>query len=582
MIQKFLKGRTVRKIFTTLIVFIYLISSVPSLVSAGDIYANSQSYSESHSNSESSNYNDNTNYNDQPSDHQSYGDDQDNKDNKGDYDHDIDHNDEDHDKDHKNKDYDHDKDQDNCYYDCPSEVSSTPEPTPTPTPTPSPSPSPSPTPSPTPTPSPSPSPAPTPSPSGDGISTTTADISISKSANITQLHPGDQITYTINLINNGPALALNVLVSDTLPNSLDLVSATPTIGSYSSGIWNVGNLASGSSTVLTLVTTAKTAGTVTNTATASSTVTDNNLSNNVSSVDVSVNPPLEHGGQGGSGGGGGGGGGISAGGGSGSSPAPSPTPSSSGGGGGGGSGVPSTPTVLGTTTESSSSCYYLHDFLRKDLPNDPNEVKKLQIFLQAYEGDKSVVINGIYDDATINGVNNFQVKYKDDVLIPWGYTGKEGTGYTYILTRKKVNEIVCAKPFPVTADQQTEINIHRAKWLAMGSGNIHQGGSGSSNAQGNGGLATLGGPSTTTVAIANSFTNGLLSGLKKLGNLVVASFIWPFGGALGSGANQGAFAFSRWLNILLIIVILIVLYLWYRERRNNKKIDDINKEIDLK
>ena len=67
-------------------------------------------------------------------------------------------------------------------------------------------------------------------------------------------------------------------------------------------------------------------------------------------------------------------------------------------------------------------------------------------------------VNGIYDVATFNAVVALQNKYSGDVLSPWGL--QNDTGYVYLTTRKKINEIYCnfQLPFPLTGDQLAEVN----------------------------------------------------------------------------------------------------------------------------
>ncbi|MEK7227507.1 MAG: peptidoglycan-binding domain-containing protein [Patescibacteria group bacterium] len=130
-----------------------------------------------------------------------------------------------------------------------------------------------------------------------------------------------------------------------------------------------------------------------------------------------------------SGGGGGGGGGGSSGGGG-------------GGGGGGGSSRPPTPSgqVLGVST-ISDFCPYLTSYLRIGFNNDPIQVIRLQAFLKAFEKFDYVTINGVFDEATLQAVNEFQLRYKDEILIPWGIS--QPTGYVYIRTLGKINQILC-------------------------------------------------------------------------------------------------------------------------------------------
>jgi hypothetical protein len=116
------------------------------------------------------------------------------------------------------------------------------------------------------------------------------------------------------------------------------------------------------------------------------------------------------------------------------------------------SGVPSTPQVLGAT-----SCEYLKDFLRIDWDNDPGEVIKLQVFLRNFEGFGMLPITAKFDQATFDAVSIFQERYFNDILAPWGH--EHSTGFVYITTRKKVNEIVCQRAFPITPQQEEEITL---------------------------------------------------------------------------------------------------------------------------
>ncbi len=137
-------------------------------------------------------------------------------------------------------------------------------------------------------------------------------------------------------------------------------------------------------------------------------------------------------------------------------PPPSPVTPPSGGGGGGGSGrrhsspPPSIP----------FACPLVNDYMRIDFNNDPIEVMKLQSFLKVYMGYDAVTINGVFDQATYDAVGNFQDKYKDEILTPWGETAP--THYAYILTLKKVNEIYCGNNVAITPEQQHEIDVYRA------------------------------------------------------------------------------------------------------------------------
>jgi hypothetical protein len=52
------------------------------------------------------------------------------------------------------------------------------------------------------------------------------------------------------------------------------------------------------------------------------------------------------------------------------------------------------------------------------------------------------------------------MKYFNDILAPWGHTAP--TGYVYILTLKKINELYCLHTFPLNEAQAQEIVSFRA------------------------------------------------------------------------------------------------------------------------
>jgi len=116
--------------------------------------------------------------------------------------------------------------------------------------------------------------------------------------------------------------------------------------------------------------------------------------------------------------------------------------------------------VLGVKTEKKQEtlidkCVYLHEYLKFGQKNNPFEVKKLQYFLRTFEGFKTVESTGVFDLKTLKAVRDFQEKYNKNILEPWALPTP--TGYVYITTRKKVNEIYCEKEFSLTIEQKREI-----------------------------------------------------------------------------------------------------------------------------
>jgi uncharacterized repeat protein (TIGR01451 family) len=364
-----------------------------------------------------------------------------------------------------------------------------------------------------------------------------ADLTLSKFVNPIEAKAGDTVTYTVTITNHGASNATNVSVNDVLPAGLTFVSASTTVGSYvaSTGIWSVGSLTNGSSAVLSMIATVNggAAGAITNTATVTSSQNDPNPGDNTGHATVTVTIP--------------------------------------------------------------GQCYYLLDYLRKDWNNNPIEVKKLQVFLNAFEG-ANLDVNGIYDNPTIAAVDAFQWKYRNDILTPWGHTAP--TDFTYILTKKKVNEIYCQRAFPVTTAQQEEIDAYRNFLLNLNAHGINiptvapagtlpgstttpattdvvGQNTGVSSSTSN--LSTLAAVSSTTRNLSSRLTANLISSLKGLSDLVFGILPLP----VQVNACLVGCRYCGWLNWILIILLAIVSYLWYREYRNNRKIAAVNKEIDL-
>ena len=121
---------------------------------------------------------------------------------------------------------------------------------------------------------------------------TEADVAIMKTASPEPVNQGTNMTYTLQVTNNGPAVAQGVTVSDNpLPPEVSYVSVSTTQGSctYTAGTKSVGcNLGSISVGGLVIVTINVTANTFssstqsTNTATVSATTIDPNTTNNSS------------------------------------------------------------------------------------------------------------------------------------------------------------------------------------------------------------------------------------------------------------------------------------------------------------
>ncbi len=118
-----------------------------------------------------------------------------------------------------------------------------------------------------------------------------ADVGVTLSSSASSVSRLSKLIYTVQIINNGPASANNVLLKDILPTSMKFVSASTTTGTCSGTATvscNIGTMAGGSTANITIVVTASSRGTFTNTANVSTTSNDINTSNNSSKVTTTV------------------------------------------------------------------------------------------------------------------------------------------------------------------------------------------------------------------------------------------------------------------------------------------------------
>jgi uncharacterized repeat protein (TIGR01451 family) len=131
-------------------------------------------------------------------------------------------------------------------------------------------------------------------------SPTQADVAIVKTASPEPVEQGTALTYTLQVTNNGPAVAQNITVTDPLPsqvtfNSVSIPSAQGSCSQAGGTVTcNIPSLSVGGLVLITIDTTASTFSSstlTTNTATASATTGDPNLSNNTSTVKSTIESP---------------------------------------------------------------------------------------------------------------------------------------------------------------------------------------------------------------------------------------------------------------------------------------------------
>ncbi|WP_171776175.1 Cna B-type domain-containing protein [Methanobrevibacter ruminantium] len=121
------------------------------------------------------------------------------------------------------------------------------------------------------------------------------DLVISKIVNATKVNIDDILTWTVRVTNNGPSEALNVCVSDILPEGLMFVGYKASTGRYDdeSGTWTVGKLSSGSSATINIYTKVIELGNITNPVSVNTTTVESNYSNNKANNTTEVYPIVD-------------------------------------------------------------------------------------------------------------------------------------------------------------------------------------------------------------------------------------------------------------------------------------------------
>ncbi|WP_288660731.1 hypothetical protein [uncultured Methanobrevibacter sp.] len=81
------------------------------------------------------------------------------------------------------------------------------------------------------------------------------DLEIHIVADKSEIYVGDNVVYTVTVINKGPSDAINTIANVLIPNALSILSYNATKGTFdiTSGNWSIGNLTNGEKVVLTFV-----------------------------------------------------------------------------------------------------------------------------------------------------------------------------------------------------------------------------------------------------------------------------------------------------------------------------------------
>ncbi len=133
---------------------------------------------------------------------------------------------------------------------------------------------------------------------GGPAPTAISDLAVTKTVSPTQAEPSQSVSFTVQVRNLGPDLALATRVNDLLPDGYTYVSHIAPQGNYQSatGLWSVGSLASSGASAtssLTIVATVNADGNHVNLASASSDSFDPDLDNSIDFAQVTVLEPAD-------------------------------------------------------------------------------------------------------------------------------------------------------------------------------------------------------------------------------------------------------------------------------------------------
>ncbi len=121
-----------------------------------------------------------------------------------------------------------------------------------------------------------------------------ADVALAMWANDTSVSVGSNLTYTMSVTNHGPTDASGAMLTNTLPENVDLVSVTASQGSLTTNgnvlTFTLGTLTNGASTSVVIAVVPVTAGTLTNRAVVSAVESDPDLANNLIALETIVTP----------------------------------------------------------------------------------------------------------------------------------------------------------------------------------------------------------------------------------------------------------------------------------------------------
>ena len=218
-------------------------------------------------------------------------------------------------------------------------------------------------------------------------------------------------------------------------------------------------------------------------------------------------------------------------------------------------------------------CNYLFEYIKLGADNNPVEVEKLERFLNEFEGE-NLPINGIYEQVDFDAVSRFQEKYLGDILSPWSHN--KATGYVYITTKKKINELYCQRAFPLTAEQEAEVLLFSKRSLDPGSAEAFGGEDpsiGDTDVSGRvGGVKDEATEETETEERLKEEPEGEEEAGEPAGGGTLLIGEEDKDGTQEDGSIIKAFKdFNKWIWLIVIIVIGIVIYSFSLIAKRKKK-----------
>ncbi len=125
--------------------------------------------------------------------------------------------------------------------------------------------------------------------------TGSADLSLTKTADPARITPGDPVTYTLTVANNGPSQANGVAVTDRLPTGLTFTSGSAGCAQAGGTVTcTAATLASGATISFTVTAdTASNVGDITNSATVSAVTADPSTGNNTAAATSTASPQAD-------------------------------------------------------------------------------------------------------------------------------------------------------------------------------------------------------------------------------------------------------------------------------------------------